>query len=75
MFQCLLIVQDVQALMNSVTVLSCRSQWKPLVKDVQAEEEHSGGLTSVRAAEACRGHTGQRKPAHGRHATRWRGPQ
>lgn len=47
-------------------------QWKSLVKDVQAEEAHSRRLAPIWAAETCRGHAGEWKPAHGRYAA-WRG--
>lgn len=53
--------------------LKCDSQWKPLIQDVQAQEEYPGGFSPVRAVETCRGYAGKWKPAYGCHVARgWR---
>ena len=49
-------------------MISFFPQWKSILQDIQTQKEYSGGLPSVRAAEACGGHAGQRQPAHGGHA-------
>lgn len=55
------------------STLKCDSQWKPVIQDIQAQEEYPGGFTSVRAVETCRSYTGKWKPAHGSHvAWGWR---
>lgn len=67
----LLIYCEISLTQRNVTLV----QWKSLVQDLQAQEEHPRGLSPVRAAQARGSHSRERESARGRDVTGGRRPE